>query len=696
MAYAPLVARIYTVSNMYFLLSCISTITATIPSTPTITTSAPAPAQKAAASAPAAKPSAKPAAAPVDNTMPSVDEIVNAAEHLFVQRSFKKLRELSADIIKRKIGGKTEFNILALACRARLENEKYADALDAADRMIQLDDTSYLAHYLAGRAHLGLKDPEDAGFEMQRALMYYSTKAKNNSICADQLKHAILEIDIRAGEAESLYELGKHVEAADKLNVVMGQPGMKADEHLLTLHVYAKICLAYAKWSDCVRSLLRAISANQNDKTSKKLIVDVLKIPEGYSEMRNQIPAGPQSAAVLAFLGVIARDEGAFPLGIRLLAEALKDQPGNANFALTLTHLHESNNDTSAALQVLKQFLSSNSSVKVAYEGRVGFSCADLGSIIDLALNPSLGAMESADVVTWVPYEGYVSGPDAKPVFETAESDGDGNTGYAEVFSADRSVGTSTDKTFEPSSASASPSGEDKTLALDLLAIAFTAVKMLYVRGQLAYLPQLIRVVEPTRRDYQRATKKAMHETSIRNEHAYYLCVMQVCAVHCERQRQLDEALRAGAGPGAGPGEEPTLPERWLRNRSENLTSATSATTATGGKGQVIYICGDSHCIPPAWSTVSTRTASSAGEDIVTTYTLVPKLVTGLKHWHLRPDSHFYPKMTFLSMVSTIPDGATVSSRYADYATATATAISSLLFSFLLLLMYYLVSYIFD
>ena len=68
-------------------------------------------------------------------------------------------------------------------------------------------------------------------------------------------------------------------------------------------------------------------------------------------------------------------------------------------------------------------------------------------------------------------------------------------------------------------------------------------------------------------------------------------------------------------------------------------------------KANPIYLAGDSHCIPAAWQTVTV-----AGSERL----LVPKLVTGLKHWHLRPDSDFYPKANFNNIMKSIPDGAEV------------------------------------
>lgn len=566
-----------------------------------------------------------------------MDQVVSAAEHLFVERNFKKLLELISEPIRKRVGGKAEFSLQALLCRARLNNAQFSEALAAADRLTQLEESSYLAHYLSGRCQLGLADHEEALLEMQRALSLFGGASRSATrVSADQDKHGVLEIDIRAAEAEALYELGRHVEAADKLNAVMNSPTMKADDHLSTLHVYAKICIAYAKWSDCMRSLLRAIAANQNDKTSKRLLVEAMKVSPAFDEMLQQIPSGPQAAAVYAFLGVIARDESAFGVAAKLLSLATAAQPDNANFALTHIHIHESNNDSNSALEVMKRYLVANRKIRVTYgegELREGFSCGDLADVVDMALNSGLGAIASSDIIQWV--EENV--PRSIPGSTAAELDK--NCGYAQVLSADGSEGT---HNFAPTVGGNAASID---MALDILAIAFTAVKILYSRGQLAYLPQIIKIVEPTRRDYQMALKVSVHETAVRNEHAYYLCIVQACAVHCARQLQVDEAVCSVES------EEPLLVDRWLRNRPEGMSAAAS---------NVIYVVGDSHCMPPAWSTISSHRNSKEGDNIAKLYTLVPKLVTGLKHWHLRQDSRFYPKATFWSAMSSIQDGAKV------------------------------------
>ena len=140
---------------------------------------------------------------------------------------------------------------------------------------------------------------------------------------------------------------------------------------------------------------------------------------------------------------------------------------------------------------------------------------------------------------------------------------------------------------------------------LDLLALWFAAVKKLYTLGCLAALPGLVVLLDPLRR------RKALHTTLIRNEHAYFCTVAQL----------MQHA--------AVPVEAPASAEPTSR----------------------IFVCGDSHSLTPSWSYLTL-----GGERRL----LVNALVTGLKCWHLRDGTHFYPRYNFNNVVAGIPDGATV------------------------------------
>ena len=83
-----------------------------------------------------------------------------------------------------------------------------------------------------------------------------------------------------------------------------------------------------------------------------------------------------------------------------------------------------------------------------------------------------------------------------------------------------------------------------------------------------------------------------------------------------------------------------------------------------------IYICGDSHCLSPAWSVIyqecdkkieASVTEGVAEGKIRVPRLLVPRLVTGIKQWHLRPQGVFYPKTGFQHSIDKTPSGADVS-----------------------------------
>jgi hypothetical protein len=135
------------------------------------------------------------------------------------------------------------------------------------------------------------------------------------------------------------------------------------------------------------------------------------------------------------------------------------------------------------------------------------------------------------------------------------------------------------------------------------LAVCFTAVKLLFLCGGLQVLPALINVLEPLRKGHK------LHLTLIRNEHAYYSTIAQMV---------------------------PAVP----------FPLSTTTTTTTSPEKKV-YVLGDSHCLSSAWQTY-------AG------LRFIPKLATGVKCWHLRPESKFYPKQDFQNQLASVPLGSMV------------------------------------
>ena len=118
--------------------------------------------------------------------------------------------------------------------------------------------------------------------------------------------------------------------------------------------------------------------------------------------------------------------------------------------------------------------------------------------------------------------------------------------------------------------------------------------------GFIQFCDPLVQLLTPLREG------RDLHMTSIRNEQAYFACVSMLTK---DVPRPIDFSLPS------------------------------------------IYVVGDSHTLSSAWRTVS------IGEKL---HLLRPFLVTGLKIWHLREKSRFYPKRNFWSVIERIPQGATV------------------------------------
>jgi hypothetical protein len=172
---------------------------------------------------------------------------------------------------------------------------------------------------------------------------------------------------------------------------------------------------------------------------------------------------------------------------------------------------------------------------------------------------------------------------------------------------------------------------------LDLLGVHFTVAKICYATGRLAALPPLLRVIERARVQCAHDLDVELHRTTVRNENAYYCCIAQLMAARDPvAQRAARVALPPAPAPSAsGDGGDVPGP----------------APPPTVAVDRRVVVCGDSHCLTPAW-----RCLDVGGE----TWCLVPALATGVKAWHLRPDSDFYPRYNFLSVLDGIEDGATV------------------------------------
>ena len=195
------------------------------------------------------------------------------------------------------------------------------------------------------------------------------------------------------------------------------------------------------------------------------------------------------------------------------------------------------------------------------------------------------------------------------------------------------------------------------------------------VAGNLSIIPALHRLIEPTRQ----SSFESLHLTSIRNESAYYRCVINVLAhrgiaIDIHRPRFEPPVISSGNLKGT------SRPSKLVSNHrnadcfcddfwSDKLSITPKEVHEASRRP--IYIVGDSHCMSLAWSIIrvdersqvkgSDEVSRALGANTGNSRLLVPRLVTGLKQWHLRNEGTFYPKANFHHTIEGIPSGSDVS-----------------------------------
>jgi len=139
---------------------------------------------------------------------------------------------------------------------------------------------------------------------------------------------------------------------------------------------------------------------------------------------------------------------------------------------------------------------------------------------------------------------------------------------------------------------------------LDLLATIFTLVKVAYITGVLDILPDICKLTNTA------CEGRDIHDTTIKNENAYFSCITGLMSYH-----------------------------------ASTIEHPPSASLSR------LYVAGDSHSMAPAWHLMQLRGKA---------HLVQPLLVTGLKIWHLRPESRFFPKNNFYNVVPRAPKGSSI------------------------------------
>jgi len=330
---------------------------------------------------------------------------------------------------------------------------------------------------------------------------------------------------------------------------VIKENEMTSTEHFSSYLNYAKALIDTGKNKTAAQILIRLIVKDTKDKEVRQYLAEALSGVDPIETLEEEIRS---SAASLAFVALAIRDYGALISSNILFGKACDLVPDSTTYALSYLHSFENIVEYQKGFLAAKKILKRNLNFQAG-----GVSLKNLLTLID--------AVEDITKIEGIQIE--------LPA-------------------------------VQPNSTS-DPSKKYTDQELDILAIYFTIIKIIFLSGALALIPPLCKLVEPLREG------RDLHLTDIRNESAYQHCIATLSRYH----------------------RIPFAPE-FLQNDDK-----------------VIYVCGDSHCTSLGWQTLKIK-----GEN----YLLKPLLATGMKVWHLRPESTFYPKGHFYNLIDTVGKGKKV------------------------------------
>eukprot|EP00301_Raphidiophrys_heterophryoidea_P022435 c6592_g1_i1.p1 GENE.c6592_g1_i1~~c6592_g1_i1.p1 ORF type:complete len:745 (-),score=205.10 c6592_g1_i1:98-2281(-) len=366
-------------------------------------------------------------------------------------------------------------------------------------------------------------------------------------------------MDLHIGVANTMLKAGRFDTAREIIVAVL----RKDENHKRGLMAYAQYhALQHKDEEEQLKVMLRLVVSDTENASYREATAELLAKPSGVSFMRSILPATAASAPAYGLLGTIARDFSQIPAAEEFYKIALEARSyADAAYALILVHILELHCVASAPLIQVADYLRRNITDSVG-----GITAGAVLKCFENILTQD--ALRTLD--------------DDRPHHLTIE------------YNAPPDI----DTIDEPDKPATRHYTEKER---DLLALFFTAAKVLYWTGYFDESARIVNLVTALRHGAK------LHMTQIRNENSYFGCVEQLLA----------------SVP-----REPPKPD-----------------------APFLYVLGDSHSMPLAW-----RTVKIAGVEHV----MRPFLVTGCKCWHLRPESKFYPKYNFQQAISHVPDGSRV------------------------------------
>uniref|UniRef100_A0A7S3DFI8 Uncharacterized protein n=1 Tax=Palpitomonas bilix TaxID=652834 RepID=A0A7S3DFI8_9EUKA len=341
--------------------------------------------------------------------------------------------------------------------------------------------------------------------------------------------------------------------------------------------VLARAMLKEGKASEACDLLLRTVVANNDRKDAKRCLAEAVSSAGTLDPLLSALREARENAPAVAYLATVLKDHGAVMWSSQMYEIAVGAAPARPIYALNLIHTVEIEDNGKRTLTAIETVLRSH------------FNSASVGgctvrSILEVLYRRGDQGLTST-CEEGFPMSIWVPGHGAHVVHCSKEK-------AAAEKKKDAAMRSRLSALNEPLRYN-----EDE---LDLLAILFTVVKVVFLEGDLFSLFSLVELIEPARRGLP------LHTTTIKNEHAYYCCIAQLLE---------------------------SLPPRNLSLKGKTL----------------MYFVGDSHCLAPAWRSIK------VGEQPCLCF---PRLATGVKIFHMSEHVRFYPKVNLENVIKNCPNGA--------------------------------------
>eukprot|EP00899_Mesostigma_viride_P020166 jgi/Mesvir1/28150/Mv04715-RA.1 len=594
-------------------------------------------------------------AKPSPETQAMVTKLVAFASEAQAQRNYLNATKILENVLSLDPTNRDALRGLAVMAAASGKHQLAVDRFRAALKVYP--DSPFL-HKSLGDALLALKQYQDALLAYDTALglvdpeeeaeaeREHQRKLKRGEPAPSPSPEAgASSKDIKLASVMSLHEMGQSGLAGQIL-----MPILEADKtDPGSLLAYATILFSKGKHREALGVFLHLLVARPSDKTIRSKLTECLRVPGGVSMLYEEISGG--NAPALAFIANVVKDHGGVDEAAVLFKQAVALEPNNASYVLNYVHTLESCNKQDEAIAATLDYCRRAGDVTLA---RGLFRVSSVVPIVEATL---------AAKVEGAPFHlRYFSAETGGPAFagdgalpasrgSSGQGGGAASSGAREEeqgspmsVSADlpteaggvaaggsinteapsgMAAGSGTSSAVEKPSGPTGPSGssgsggssgssvpgsvEYSETDLDVLALCATLVKLLFFNGAVSAARQLASLLEPVRA----ASSKPLHTTIIRNEIAYFSCIHQLLS------------------------DYPLPPP--------HITPP--------GTAPPLFVAGDSHSTSPGWRSLSLRGQARR---------LVPVIVTGLKMWHLREESRFYPKMGFQNAMAALPDGAQV------------------------------------